>query len=377
MGEEPLPGPECLAALTDDEMWKQALRDVPRKWFVPERAWVTPMGNAPSYWVDGSTHPDLWNRAVYSDSTIVTQIEDGSTELTPQAAESAIPSSSTTAPSLVAGFLELLDPYPGDRVLEIGTGTGWTAGLLSARLGGDNVTSIEVDEQVADHARANLEQAGFSPRLVVGDGQKGRPDGALFDRVHVTCGVAEIPYAWVEQVRPGGVIALPWAPNHAGGHTLALAATGTQAVGRIRDDTAFMMLRSQRHDYPPPTGKHRGSPARIDPRRVNAAGIGFEVALAGLLPGVVLNGLGLRAGADQVGIRHPATASYAFATVDGDVENVAQLGERDLWNELEAAYLTWVGWGQPGRERFGVTVDASGQHVWLDRPGNRIERMEC
>lgn len=55
---------------------------------------------------------------------------------------------------------------------------------------------------------------------------------------------------------------------------------------------------------------------------------------------------------------------------------VEQCGPRDLWNELEAAYLTWVGWGQPGRDRFGLTVDAPEQHVWLDSPENRITEVE-
>lgn len=371
MGEKFPPGPERLTELTDDETWKQALRDVPREWFVPERAWVTPMGAAPSYWTDRATDSESWYEAVYSDSTIVTQIEDGGTDLTPQTAESAIPSSSTTAPSIVTRFVELLDPYPGDQVLEIGTGTGWTAGVLSARLGGDNITSIEVDERVADHARTNLEQAGFSPRLVVGDGQKGQPEDAPFDRMHVTCGVADVPYAWVEQTRPGGIIALPWAPNHVGGHKLALTVTGTQAIGRIRDDTAFMMLRSQRHGYPPPGGERRDHVPRVDPRRINAAGTGFEVALAGLLPGVLLNS-GLD-GALAVGVRDPGIRSYALANDDG---GVTQIGPRNLWDELETAYLTWVEWGEPCRDQFGLTVDATGQHVWLDSPENRIAEVE-
>lgn len=72
MGEGTPPGPELLAELTDDEAWKQALRDVPREWFVPERAWVTPMGVASSYWIDRVTDLESWYEAVYNDSTIVT-----------------------------------------------------------------------------------------------------------------------------------------------------------------------------------------------------------------------------------------------------------------------------------------------------------------
>jgi protein-L-isoaspartate(D-aspartate) O-methyltransferase len=47
---------------------------------------------------------------------------------------------------------------------------------------------------------------------------------------------------------------------------------------------------------------------------------------------------------------------------------VLQRGPRDLWDEVEAAYLRWVSWGSPARDRFGMTVTPGGQHIWLDSP---------
>ncbi|WP_116247647.1 methyltransferase domain-containing protein [Nocardiopsis sp. FIRDI 009] len=364
-------GPEDLSAIAGPG-WADAFRAVPREHFIPDSAEVSPMSGGPAFWIDRAADPERWRSAVYSDATILTQIDDGATTLTEETASTGLPSSSSTAPSIVVGFLELLDPYPGDRVLEIGTGTGWAAGLLSARLGGEAVTTVEVDEQVAKRAAANLEQAGLEPTLVVGDGALGHPDGAPYDRVHVTCGIRRIPFAWVEQTRPGGVIAVPWVPNNVRGHRLVLTVADRRAVGRLHGDTAFMVMRAQRAGYPPPVGEPRHSSARVDPRRMLRADAGFTVALAGMLPGVVLTSW--ERGADGASLQHPTTRSYAsvsWSGSDGEV-SVTQVGPRDLWDEVEAAYLEWVGWGSPGAERFGVTVDRAGQHVWVDSPENRV-----
>ncbi|MEU8394375.1 hypothetical protein AB0C28_04270 [Nonomuraea sp. NPDC048892] len=84
-------------------------------------------------------------------------------------------------------------------------GPAETAALISHVVGEHGqVTSVEVDAVVAEHAAGNLREAGCRPRLLVGDGAEGCPDFAPFDRVHVTCGIRRVPYPWVEQVRPGG-----------------------------------------------------------------------------------------------------------------------------------------------------------------------------
>lgn len=84
-----------------------------------------------SRWVGRTEDPDGWLAAVYADISLVPQVADGEVGLDARTATAKAPSSSSPVLSLVGQFLELLDPPPGDRVLEIGTGTGWTAGLLS------------------------------------------------------------------------------------------------------------------------------------------------------------------------------------------------------------------------------------------------------
>jgi protein-L-isoaspartate(D-aspartate) O-methyltransferase len=173
-------------------------------------------------------------------------------------------------PGLVVDMLERLNVYDGDRVLEIGTGSGWTAALLSHRLDSGNVTTVEVDPEVSMRAAAGLKEAGYSPRLVVGDGADGWPQGAPYDRVHVTCGVTTVPYAWIAQTRPGGVIVLPWMPEYAGGHKVKLTVLPDgSAVGRVVGGCGFMMMRSQQSTRTDVDGDYRET--RCESRRRNGS----------------------------------------------------------------------------------------------------------
>jgi SAM-dependent methyltransferase len=107
---------------------------------------------------------------------VVTQRDDGGSDVLGD----GLASSSCSGPRAVFAFLESLMVKDHDRILEVGTGTGWTAALLSHRIGDQNVTTIEIDPVLAERAAANLKAAGYAPRLVVGDGAEGWPDGAPF-----------------------------------------------------------------------------------------------------------------------------------------------------------------------------------------------------
>ncbi|GAA4053988.1 hypothetical protein GCM10022214_00710 [Actinomadura miaoliensis] len=83
-------------------------------------------------------------------------------------------------------------------------------------MGADQVTTVEIDPDLSAQAARNLKAAGFSPRLVIGDGLAGYAETAPYDRVHCTCAIAAVPYAWVEQTRPGGRIVAPISSASAG-----------------------------------------------------------------------------------------------------------------------------------------------------------------
>jgi protein-L-isoaspartate O-methyltransferase len=354
--------------------WRAVFEGVPRHLFAPPRGWVRPDGDGSGYAIDRAGDPGAWWAAVYSDAGIITQVDDGRGD--PGSGQGSY-TSSLSAPGAVFQALRYLYVQDGHRVLDIGTGTGWTAALLSQRVGEKNVTSIEIDPMVAQDAAKNLGDAGFQPRLVIGDGADGRPEGAPYDRVHVTCGVRAVPYAWVEQSRPGGIIVAPWNPGWAYGHLLRLVVAGDHAVGELVGSARYMMMRSQRHPRPRREGTQpQESVTLLDPRSVVLDSYGCDVALAALLPGVVSAYDHGEGGELQLrmwdGGSSWATAEY----VPGRREfPVLQHGARRLWEETAEAYLTWIGWGRPDRTRFGLTVTADGQHMWRDTPDRRVSPL--
>ncbi|MEV4078467.1 methyltransferase domain-containing protein [Nonomuraea fuscirosea] len=352
---------------------RDAVRAVPRHLFIPPVGLVVEEGEP--YLIDRDADPGTWWDTVYSRSIIVTQLDDGATGLRALRGDST---SSASAPSTVADLLNHLQPEPGHRVLDVGTGTGWTAALLSHLVGDQGeVTSIEVDPAVAEQAAKNLTSAGVLARLVVGDGALGCTGGEPYDRVHVTCGVRTIPYAWVEQTRPGGVIVLPWHPGYGTSHALRLVVQeGGTAVGRVAGYAGYMMMRSQRPrpgQDPPPEQERRHYRTALDPRALDQLSAGADLAIAALT-GLLSH---TTEGADEDGpyvrtwVHDPDDArSWAVATWrPGSVDHgVQQVGDRPVWDEVLQAYTQWVRWGQPHWRRYGITIAPSSQSIWLDTP---------
>lgn len=119
--------------------------------------------------------------------------------------------SSSSQPSMMAIMLRQLDLKPGHNVLEIGAGTGYNAALMQHLVGDDGtVTTIELDAQVAETARANLQRVAKSEVLVVtGDGAAGYAPRASYDRIIATAGIWDVPDTWVRQLKPGGILVTP------------------------------------------------------------------------------------------------------------------------------------------------------------------------
>ena len=111
-------------------------------------------------------------------------------------------------PYLAALMADLLDLDGTDRVLEIGTGSGYQAAILASLAG--EVYTIEILEDLADQARITLSDLGYeNVEVVVGDGYRGLPDKAPFDAILVTAAPPQIPQPLREQLRVGGRMVIP------------------------------------------------------------------------------------------------------------------------------------------------------------------------
>ena len=183
-----------------------ALRAVGRHWFV-ERFWV----GGREYDCDAEGG-EGWAEAlgvVYSDEALITRRDDEGN-----------PTSSASQPSVVAMMLESLDLEPGMRVLEIGAGTGYNAALMAEMVGDTSlVTTIDIDPDVVAQTRRLLARAGYGGvRVVEGDGALGDAGSGPFDRIVATVGCADVSWAWVDQLRPDGLLLLPL--DYGGSHPL-------------------------------------------------------------------------------------------------------------------------------------------------------------
>lgn len=142
--------------------------------------------------------------------------------------------SSSSQPAMMAIMLAQLELQRGQRVLEIGAGTGYNAALLAHLVGPTGrVISIDLDDDLADAARRHLAAAGVTGVDVrQGDGAHGAPDAAPFDRIIVTVGAWDLLPAWREQIAPGGRIVLPMSVLPGLMYSLALEqhADGWEAV---------------------------------------------------------------------------------------------------------------------------------------------------
>jgi protein-L-isoaspartate(D-aspartate) O-methyltransferase len=339
--------------------WSAIFGRVPRHLFVPRivACWPPEEGDAPDgeVAIDSERDRRRWLDLVYSNRLLVV-VQDEATDRR----------SSSSMPSAMARFLHLLDLRDGNTVLEIGTGTGYNAALLSARVGDQLVASVDIDAELIDTARAALARCGFTPTLAVADGFAGYPPRAPYKRIIATCSVPRIPPAWAEQLGPGGVIVAPMSNGMLVG---LLRDQEGRLVGRADPSgVSFMPLRS------PAWPRSRSWAPLAESAAWSTFPADEELPLSGsallharlLLPSVEI------AFQDDHhrNMASPADGSWARLVQSEDGERwLAQAGPRRLWDEYRAAVQAWLDLGRPGWERYGLTVEPDGRHrVWVDRP---------
>lgn len=362
-------------------VWRTAVEQTPRHLFVPAGTSTTAAGL-----VTQEANVDAWLDQVYSDLTIVVQ-RRGRPSQVADGLGAALPTSSSTMPSLMVEMLEALDLHDGHRVLEIGTGTGYNAALLSHRLGAEHVVSIDIDPDLVCAAERRLEELGHSPILVAGDGLDGVPDHGPYDRIIATCAVPQVPQAWIKQLAPGGAMLINLRGEIAGVLCL-LSRQGEydEVIGSVvRSDGNFMWLRRELNN--PLRGEEHSTVigARKVARRRTALSPVDVLEDSGFLWPLQLELPGLRMicptevfdPMDKVSragvLIHAEDGSHAQVINEPEADGlhrVIQGGCRRLWDTVETAHEWWVRLGNPDPCRFSVVANSTIQFVSLDGDTN-------
>lgn len=362
------------AGVLTDPTWRDAFAAIPRHLFVP--SFIDEDDGV----IGPAEDEEQWLGTVYSDQALLTQtrihIED---EISTQ----ELPTSSSSAPSVMAVMLERLDVKPESRVLEIGTGTGYNTALLCHRLSDAAVASVDIDPELTSLARTRLRDAGYSPALAARDGSTGWADHAPYSRIVATCGVTHVPPEWVHQLAEGGRIVAPMAGP--GGSLMVLDKTAPDEVtGRFDSYPAkFMPLRTTVTDPLPAgdtmsfvaNGMAHYSTTQVDPHEIVRANDDLLLFLLLHLPGLrIAHGTNPDTEGGCLLVHTADTMAEVDLTPLADhCWAVQQRGTHRIWDTVEVAVRAWSALGRPCRNRFGVTAldRIDRQYVWLDDPNGR------
>ncbi len=346
--------------------WSAAVRAVPRHALVPvfyeqdptTGEWLRRDGTDPAY-----------HDRVYANRALFTMIG----EETGSWGTAVVGLSSTSTPGLMTRMLEALDIRDGHDVLEIGTGTGYNAALLTHRLGGGHVFSVDIERDLVDSARDRLAALGYLPTLVTADGAHGLPEHAPYDRIIATCSVPTVPWAWVEQTRVGGLILTDLKLSIHAGNLVRLRRGPDRAEGHFDPSWAgFMPLR------PGTPSDGRTLPVR-DRNRVARRTTDldqlrpwdnmvawFLVQLS--VPTEIGYGHILDEHTGRPGDVFLTSSDGSWCEVGEHTGQVWEAGPTPLWAAVEDAHHRWHELDEPGWDRFGLTVTSDRQWIWLDAP---------
>lgn len=347
-----------------DSLWIDAFSSVPRHHFVPR--FLMPVGEDMRE-MTCMGHEETWLKLVYQDEPLVLAVDE----------LGAI--SSSSQPSLMAAMLQSLRCSGSERVLEIGTGSGYNAALLSHGLSDRLVASIDIDAALVDNARSRLADAGYFPDLATGDGEAGYQNGAPYDRLIATCSVERVPLAWLSQMNPGGLLLVNlYRALGAGALVLLRVDDHGEASGHFEPYRAGFMpsmnvIRGQGVDLMPDRAQAQSAESRTTDVRAatlnddafgTLAAFNVDAQQFTLLPDDRPEELWL-VGQDG--------SWSALSEEPGSAPLVRQGGPVSLWDRIEAAHEMWTALGQPKRDAFGLTVSTAGRHtLWHEDKGNPL-----
>jgi protein-L-isoaspartate O-methyltransferase len=363
--------------------WASSVAAVDRGAFVPDRCWVTEFQESLRP-LDRSVRPGAWEAAVYSDVPIVTQLDNG---LTVWPACGHRVTGSVAQPTAALGMLDLLDVEDECNVLEIGTSSGYATALLADRLGANRVTSLELDDEFAGQACEALDALGYEADVIWADGEQGWAARAPYDRIISAASIlaGQFPMAWLEQVSSDGRILTPWKTLWGGKALVRLTARGGAAQGPVISDSFFvdtrtrLLIDKEASRFVQLAAEATDATHTMTSVRPDDIAFNIDCSFA----------IGLRTDNIQHTIVRSGEGTYELLAYDVETESwanvrctpdhsaagefqVRQQGSRQLWAEIEKAYIWWIQNGRPVRSRFGLTIMARAQTVWLDHPRNLI-----
>jgi protein-L-isoaspartate O-methyltransferase len=332
-----------------DRTWAEIFSSIPRDLFLP--TFYRRAGDTWELISSGTAGEEHRLRLAYNDVTWVQRLSG-------PGATPGKPASSCIQPSLAARMLTALAAEPGNRVLEVGAGTGWLTALLSCRCGADNVTAVELDPDLVGQARASLGQLGHKTSLICADGFDGYTARAPYDRVLSTASVTRIPVAWITQTRPGGRIVAPLR----GAITVLDIQDQHHATGRFLPDTAQLLpLRSVRHRTPEDLGTGlpltSASRAPVTAMRDDR----FRFALALRHPSLKIDDH------SHLGELVITDEHDSFVQISA-LGKVRTSGKRDIWGAITRACERWELAGCPGPGDFQIELHLAEQ--WVSLPGS-------
>lgn len=305
---------------------------------------------------------DVYLGLVYQDESLVTKLD-----------QRRWPISSSSKPSVMAKMLEALDVQPDHRVLEIGTGTGYNAALLSTLTGDPlHVVTIDTDETLTETAAQALGTVvGLGVSVITGDGFFGYRAAGPYDRIIVTASVPTIPLALVKQLRDGGKMVMDLQGPLASGF-LVLTKHATETSGHFLAESLHFMplfsdeLPSQQmprladlrplHSFPLPP--NHLFPAVLENRD-------FRWFLQWYIPGCQIVRKKVRPRNAEtfvttISVGNPDAERASVVQFTGQTEmewQVSTYGIENLWNELVSIYDIFERIGKPPVSAYQVMIE--------------------
>lgn len=358
------PGPvrEALLALRREVLMPQAYvrrtkpDEEPRRW--DQLDWHTPADR------------DELLSVLYSGNSVLIQ-HNGERVLDrpPGSRSGSLITSMSSTVGVTADRLQELDLRPGQRVLDIGTGSGFTAAVACFICGDAGVVTLDRDPHLTEAAQAHLADHGYRPAAVTGDGEHGWPTLALYDRIFVSYTVPYVPQAWVDQLASGGKLLV----NVTG---LSPSWPGLALITRTPDGHIEAELRPVDTTHLPGHGveQRRFTPQFRDQVLAAKDGRTFRtrqapppdeardmwLALDHLRPGLVR-----LTSAEHLTIGAPACGSWLTARADETDDSwlVTTFGPRDIWDEVQKVAALWRAAGEPATYR--LHLDDTGEQ-WVN-----------